>query len=109
MSRGDIEERYLLRLGAGERDLRTSSSHDFTKTGRVAYSLSERSKLLEQVQLLSESLGVSSKAERGKNGESAYTCETADYFNLDHVLVSLCKGIYDLFLAVLYYFVLTGF
>lgn len=85
MSRGDVDERYLVRLGAGERDLQTSSTHDFTKAGRVAYSLDQRSKLLERVQLLSESLGVSSQAERGKGGASSYTCETAEYFNLDHV------------------------
>lgn len=85
MSRGDVDERYLVRLGAGERDLQTSSTHDFTKTGRVAYSLDQRSKLLELVQLLSESLGISSQSQRGKGGSSSYTCETADYFNLDHI------------------------
>lgn len=85
MSRGDVEERYLVRLGSGERDLRTSSAHDFTRTGRVAYSLDRRSKLLEQVQELSESLRVSSKEERGKQGSAAYTCETADYFYVDQV------------------------
>jgi intron-binding protein aquarius len=85
MSRGDINERYMVRLGSGERDLETSSTHDFSKPGRVAYSLDKRSKLLEHVQLLAESLGVSNTAERGKDGTSAYTCETAEYFNLDHV------------------------
>jgi intron-binding protein aquarius len=85
MLRGDVDERYMVRLGAGERDLRTSSTHDFTKVGRVEYSLHRRSILLEQVQLLSESLGVSSKAERGKDGLPSYTCETAEFFNLDHV------------------------
>ena len=39
MARGDVDERYLVRLGAGERDLETESTHDFTKAGRVAYSL----------------------------------------------------------------------
>ena len=80
MARGDVSERYLVRLGAGERDLQTDSSHDFTKMGRVAYSLHRRGELLEQVQLLSESLGISGKAERGKDGAPAYTCETAAYF-----------------------------
>ena len=46
MARGDISERYLVRLGAGERDLQTDSSHDFTKMGRVAYSLHRRGELL---------------------------------------------------------------
>jgi len=85
MSRGDVDERYMVRLGSGERDLQTNSTHDFTKPGRVAYSLDQRSKLLEKVQLLAESLGISSEAQRGKGGASSYTCETADYFNLDHI------------------------
>ena len=80
MARGDIEERYLIRLGAGERDLKTDSSHDFTKIGRVAYSIERRRTLLEEVQLLSESLGFSGRAERGADGSPAYTCETAEYF-----------------------------
>eukprot|EP00978_Attheya_sp_CCMP212_P006157 scaffold13862_cov48-Attheya_sp.AAC.1 len=86
MARGDIPERYLLRLGSGERDLQTTSQHDFTKMGRVAHTLERRATLLEQVQLLSESLGVSGKAERGADGSPSYTCETAGYFNLHHVL-----------------------
>ena len=81
MARGDVEERYLVRLGAGERDLQTESSHDFTKQGRVAYSLARRGVLLEEVQLLSESLGISGRAERGADGSPSYTCETAEYFN----------------------------
>ena len=57
MSRGDVEERHMLRLGSGERNLQTSSSsdHDFTKMGRVNHILSRRGDLLEQVQQLSES------------------------------------------------------
>jgi intron-binding protein aquarius len=85
MARGDIDERYLIRLGSGERDLDIDSSHDFTKTGRVAHSLERRAALLEKVQLLSESLGISGKAERGADGSPSYTCETAKYFNMHHV------------------------
>lgn len=80
MARGDIDERYLVRLGAGERDLETDSTHDFTKIGRVAYSIQRRGDLLEQVQCLSESLGISGKTQRGADGSSSYSCETADYF-----------------------------
>ena len=80
MARGDIDERYLVRLGAGERDLDTKSTHDFTKIGRVAYSIQRRSELLEKVQCLSESLDVSGKNQRGADGASSYTCETAAYF-----------------------------
>ena len=85
MARGDIDERYLLRLGSGERDLQTSSLHDFTKLGRVAHILSRRGELLEKVQLLSESLGISGVSERGADGSPSYTCETAAYFNLHHI------------------------
>lgn len=81
MARGDLEERYLVRLGAGERDLETDSTHDFTKQGRVAYSLARRGVLLEQVQQLSESLGISGRAERGADGSPSYTCETAEFFH----------------------------
>ncbi|EED91792.1 hypothetical protein THAPSDRAFT_262371, partial [Thalassiosira pseudonana CCMP1335] len=77
VARGDVDERYMLRLGSGERNLQTtsSSSHDFTKTGRVAHILSRRGDLLEKVQLLSESLGVT----------PSYTCETSEYFFFHHV------------------------
>lgn len=85
MARGDVDERYLLRLGSGERDLKTDSEHDFTKQGRVAHILSRRAALLEKVQLLSEALGVSGRSERGPDGSPSYTCETAEYFNLHHV------------------------
>jgi len=86
MLRGDIEERYMIRLGSGERDLQTSSDHDFTKGGRVLHSLHRREMLLEAVQCLSESLGVSTMAERGANGEPSYNCQSAEYFHLHHVL-----------------------
>lgn len=80
MARGDVNERYMVRLGAGERDLDLESTHDFTKIGRVAYSIQRRTELLEEVQQLSESLGISGKASRGADGSPSYTCETAEYF-----------------------------
>lgn len=80
MARGDMEERYFVRLGAGERELQTKSTHDFTKVGRVAYSFSRRLELLEQVQQISESLGISGKAERGADGAPSYNCESAEHF-----------------------------
>lgn len=85
MARGDVDERYCLRLGSGESDLQTNSEFDFTKTGRVNYILSRRRAILEKIQLLSESLGISSKTERGADGTPSYTCETAHYFYLHHV------------------------
>lgn len=85
VDRGDIDERFLLRLGSGERDLKTNSEFDFTKIGRVHHILARRAYLLEQVQLLSESIGVSGSAERGPDGSPSYTCETAEYFHLHHI------------------------
>ncbi len=85
MARGDIDERYMLRLGSGERDLQTETDFDFTKTGRVNHILARRSKLLEEVQRMSESLGISGANERGPDGSSSYTCETAAYFYLHHI------------------------
>lgn len=86
MIRGDVDERYLVRLGSGERDLQTDSTHDFTKAGRVAYSLHKREQALEKVQQLSESIGLSGRAERGADGSASYTCETAEYFYENHVM-----------------------
>ena len=84
-ARGDVRERYLLRLGAGEKDLETGSDHSFTQSGRVAHSLARRAELLERVQVLSESIGVSSGTERGADGSPSYTCETAAYFQQHYV------------------------
>ena len=85
IARGDVDERYLLRLGAGERDLETDSTHDFTKPGRVAYSFHRRGILLEDIQKLSESLGLSTVADRGADGSPSYTCETTEYFRRHHI------------------------
>ncbi len=87
MLRGDVDERHMLRLGSGERSLTSTSTslHDFTKTGRVAHILCRRGELLEKVQQLSESLGVSGNSERGADGAPSYTCETSEYFYCHHV------------------------
>lgn len=87
MERGDVDERYMLRLGSGEKYLESTSSskHDFTKTGRVAHIMHRRGELLEKVQRLSEALGVSGKGERGADGAPSYTCETSEYFFFHHV------------------------
>lgn len=74
----DIDERHLLRLGHGEEALETEK--DFSRYGRVNYVLAKRLDLLEQVQKLQESLGV--------QGDVAYTCETAGFFYLYHVIAS---------------------
>ncbi|OQR72475.1 intron-binding protein aquarius-like [Tropilaelaps mercedesae] len=72
----DIDERHLLRLGHGEEQLETEK--DFSRYGRVNYVLARRLYLLSQVGLLQQSLDVT--------GDVAYTCETAAYFYLHHVL-----------------------
>jgi hypothetical protein len=85
----EVAPRHLLRLGAGELELRDSLSmggalgggkgqgEAFSKQGRVNWSLSRRLQLLAQVQRLGASLGVA--------GDSGSTCETAAYFRLQHV------------------------
>ncbi|CAG0881256.1 unnamed protein product [Darwinula stevensoni] len=72
----DIDERHLLRLGHGEEALETEK--DFSRYGRVNYVLAKRLDLLQEVQRLQESLEVP--------GDVAYTCETAGYFYINHVL-----------------------
>ena len=72
----DVPARYLLRLGQGERDLNTDL--DFSRQGRVNAMLSRRLELLAVVERLAVSLNVPE--------DVAYTCETAGYFWLLHVL-----------------------
>ncbi|KAI9591354.1 P-loop containing nucleoside triphosphate hydrolase protein [Syncephalis fuscata] len=72
----DIDDRHLLRLGHGEEELDTEES--FNKAGRVSSFLERRIVLLQQVSRLAVSLGES--------GDHGYTCETAGYFFLYHVL-----------------------
>lgn len=71
----DIPARYLLRLGMGERDLDVDD--DFSRAGRVNNMLARRLTLLAEVEKLSALLGVVG---------TEYTCETAGYFWLLHVL-----------------------
>lgn len=54
----NIDERHLLRLGAGERELREGTMKDFSKFGRVNYTLKRRLELLAEVQRLAESISV---------------------------------------------------
>lgn len=72
----DIDERHLLRLGHGQDQLETEK--DFTRFGRVDYALNHRLHLLFQVSKLAKCLKV--------EGDVGYTCETASYFFLHHVL-----------------------
>eukprot|EP01127_Copromyxa_protea_P005293 TRINITY_DN15242_c0_g1_i1.p1 TRINITY_DN15242_c0_g1~~TRINITY_DN15242_c0_g1_i1.p1 ORF type:complete len:1415 (-),score=323.12 TRINITY_DN15242_c0_g1_i1:37-3777(-) len=72
----DIDERHLLRLGHGERELDTNS--DFSKLGRVDWMLNLRIEMLKQAAELAKSLGISE--------DVAYTCETAENFFTYEVL-----------------------
>jgi intron-binding protein aquarius len=69
----DINERFLLRLGFGEKDLEVTG--DFSRTGRVNFMLSRRLLLLNQVGFLAKSLEVYTHEE--------YTCESAlNFYNI---------------------------
>ncbi|CAG8659030.1 203_t:CDS:10, partial [Racocetra fulgida] len=75
----DVDERHLLRLGHGEEELNTELS--FSKYGRVNSFLVSSPLLIllhAQIDRLSQSLEI--------GGEHGYTCETAGYFYLYHVL-----------------------
>lgn len=85
----DVAPRHLLRLGSGEMDLRETlasagaggggkgQGEAFSKQGRVNWSLARRLQLLSQVQRLSASIGIP--------GDVGNSCETAEYFQLEHV------------------------
>lgn len=81
----DVDPRHLLRLGSGEKSLlkgsrgRDAAGNEdvFSKQGRVNWSLARRIQLLSQVQFLAESLDIP--------GDVGYTCETAEYFQLEHI------------------------
>lgn len=87
----NIDPRHLLRLGSGESELRHSllddingnsggidaSSTEFSKQGRIKWSLTRRLHLLSQVQHLAQSIGIATGFE--------YSCETAQYFYTSEV------------------------
>ncbi|KAL9058335.1 MAG: hypothetical protein Q9162_001790 [Coniocarpon cinnabarinum] len=75
IARLDIDERHLLRLGQGERDLQLESSYG--KQGRVENFLAHGSRLLADVNRLALSIRAP-----GAHGNS---CETAEYFNSVYV------------------------
>ncbi|KAL7273966.1 hypothetical protein RUND412_003147 [Rhizina undulata] len=76
----DIDERHLLRLGHGE-DL--NMAVNYSKQGRVESFMDNRVRLLAEVDRLAASLGAP-----GAHGDS---CETADYFNLVYVRPAWAK------------------
>lgn len=76
----DIDERHLLRLGAGERELREGTMKDFSKFGRVNYTLQRRLELLAEVQRLAESIGV--EGVRGEIFEIFFTREYGKFWSI---------------------------
>ena len=71
IARLDIDERHLVRLGMGEKDLNLQK--DFSKYGRVNYMLERRIMLLEEAAKIAESL-------KNSGEEETFTCETAGIF-----------------------------
>jgi hypothetical protein len=55
-----------------------TGGRDFSKFGRVNYTLGRRQELLAEVQRLADSLAIGS-------GDVGYTCEGAAFFHLYHV------------------------
>lgn len=99
----NVDPRHLLRLGSGEKDLRETlaasgaggggrgQGEAFSKQGRVDWTLSRRMQLLEQVQHLAGTINVT--------GDVGYTCETAEYFRLEHIQSRMEKFFIDLSVA----------
>ena len=81
ITRLDIDQRHLLRLGHGEEDLETDVSYG--KHGRVESFLDNRGLYLAEVDRLAANFGAP-----GAHGSS---CETAGYFNAVYVLPAWSK------------------
>eukprot|EP01063_Lacrimia_lanifica_P019949 TRINITY_DN27345_c0_g1_i1.p1 TRINITY_DN27345_c0_g1~~TRINITY_DN27345_c0_g1_i1.p1 ORF type:complete len:1450 (+),score=554.59 TRINITY_DN27345_c0_g1_i1:66-4415(+) len=71
----DVDERYFLRLGSGEKEL--GLAEDFSKWGRVNHMLERRIELLARVEKLCKALHL--------NEGFAHTCETSGQFFTHHV------------------------
>ncbi|KYQ92453.1 intron-binding protein aquarius like protein [Tieghemostelium lacteum] len=65
-----IPERYLLRLGHGNKQL--AGLHDFSRSGRIDYILTQRIQKLKIVEYLAQSLNEPT--------DVGYTCETAIHY-----------------------------
>lgn len=72
----DVDQKHLLRLGHGQEELEVAG--EWGKYGRVDAFLARRLELLGQVDRMAKALGIP--------GEHGYTCETAGYFYVYHVL-----------------------
>eukprot|EP01012_Entosiphon_sulcatum_P009985 TRINITY_DN1576_c0_g1_i1.p1 TRINITY_DN1576_c0_g1~~TRINITY_DN1576_c0_g1_i1.p1 ORF type:complete len:1408 (-),score=401.30 TRINITY_DN1576_c0_g1_i1:99-4226(-) len=77
----DVDERHLLRLGMGYKDVYAETAKDFSKAGRVDFMLRRRQYRLQEVERLSKALGIGDAL-----GDVAHTCETAAHFYRHHIL-----------------------
>eukprot|EP00906_Rhabdomonas_costata_P018529 RCo027049 len=79
----DVDERHLLRLGAGHKDLRAemASHKDFSKHGRVEFMLERRLIQLKEVRKIADALGIGDSL-----GDVDYTCETSAHFYRHEIL-----------------------
>ncbi len=77
ISKLDINERYLLRLGIGEKELSVTLDKDFSRYGRINFMLERRIDLLSHVLVLARSINVFTHEE--------YTCENAILFYEFHI------------------------
>lgn len=77
ISKLDINERYLLRLGIGEKELSVALDKDFSRYGRINFMLERRIDLLNNVLKLAQSIKVYTHEE--------YTCENAILFYEFHI------------------------
>jgi len=77
ISKLDINERYLLRLGIGEKELSVALDKDFSRYGRINFMLQRRIELLGNVLKLANSINVFTHEE--------YTCENAVLFYEFHI------------------------
>merc|ERR1712048_840943 len=74
----DVPSRYLLRLGMGEEELDIEQS--YSRVGRINAMLKRRLELLAEVERLAKVQGIADA------DTQAYTCETAGYFWILHLL-----------------------
>jgi len=83
VTRKDVDERHLLRLGGGAKDLRAEldTDRDFSKNGRVNFMLGRRLVQLGQVRRIADALGIGDSL-----GDVDYTCETAAHFYRHEIL-----------------------
>nr|WJH19508.1 RNA helicase aquarius [Euglena gracilis] len=83
VTRKDVDERHLLRLGGGVKDLQEELEveKDFSKHGRVNFMLERRLVQLQQVRRIADSLDIGDSL-----GDVDYTCETAAHFYRHEIL-----------------------